>query len=213
MTHCKAGLFDNLKRVASVLVQTFGRNCEVAIHDFDKLPNSLVHIEGNVTQRKPGAPITDLVLQTLRSDAETVRDIPNYRTFTSEGRKLKSSTTFLRDDAGKVIGAFCINFDVTDHLGAMAMLEEFTETESPDGSSREETFAASLGETMESLMTRSSRKLGKEPATMSREERVQLIQNLESQGAFLIRGAVEYVAKAMGVSKFTVYHYLKEVRS
>ena len=37
-------IFGNLKRIASVMVQTFGRNCEVAIHDFDLLPNSLIHI-------------------------------------------------------------------------------------------------------------------------------------------------------------------------
>ena len=41
----------------------------------------------------------------------------------------------------------------------------------------------------------------------------QLVQTLEYQGAFLIRGAVAYVAKALGVSKFTVYNYLKEARS
>ena len=31
-------LFDNLKKIAAVLVQTMGRNCEVAVHDLAKLP-------------------------------------------------------------------------------------------------------------------------------------------------------------------------------
>lgn len=213
MTQSKAALFDNLKRIASVMVQTFGRNCEVAIHDFDLLPNSLIHIEGNVTKRKPGAPITDLVLRALRSEKHRIQDITNYRTLSNEGRTLKSSTTFLFDDDGLVLGAFCINFDVTDHLNAMAMLDEFTQTADSNDGTRVETFATSLGETMESLMEDAIRKLGKQPATMSREEKLRLVQNLEFQGAFMIRGAVEHVAKAMGVSKYTVYNYLKEVRS
>lgn len=213
MTASKSELFANLKRVASVLVQTFGRNCEVAIHDFDLLPNSLIHIEGNVTKRKPGAPITDLVLRALRSEKKLVQDFTNYRTISNEGHALKSSTTFLFDDRGEVIGAFCINFDMTDHLNALGMLEEFTHTTDPGEESGEEPFATSLGETMESIMEMSIRKSGKQPATMTREEKIQLVQNLESQGAFLIRGAVEHVARAMGVSKFTIYNYLKEIRS
>ena len=66
---------------------------------------------------------------------------------------------------------------------------------------------------MESIMEMSIRKLGKQPPSMTRDEKVLLVQSLESQGAFLIRGAVEHVAKAMGVSKFTIYNYLKEIRS
>ncbi|MGD8251508.1 MAG: helix-turn-helix transcriptional regulator [Desulfobacterales bacterium] len=213
MTQSKAGMFDNLKRIASTLVQTFGRNCEVAIHDFDLLPHSLIYIEGDVTNRKPGAPITDLVLRELRSGKGRIEDIPNYRTISNEGRTLKSSTTFLFDDGGKVSGAFCINFDITDYLNAMSVLDEFTTTADPNEDPRDETFATSLGETMASLMEESIRKLGKQPATMTREEKVKLVQSLEFQGAFMIRGAVEHVAKAMGVSKFTVYNYLKEVRS
>ncbi|MGB5985495.1 MAG: helix-turn-helix transcriptional regulator [Desulfobacterales bacterium] len=213
MKRSRVTIFANLKRVASVMVQTFGRNCEVAIHDFDLLPNSLIHIEGNVTKRQPGAPITDLVLRALRSGKNPLQDIPNYRTITQEGRILKSSTTFIHGDDDTVLGAFCINFDITDHMNAMGMLEEFTQIPDSNDHSREETFAASLGETLTSLMEASIRKLGKQPATMNREEKVELVRNLETQGTFMIRGAVEYVAKAMGVSKYTVYNYLKEVRS
>lgn len=56
-------------------------------------------------------------------------------------------------------------------------------------------------------------KAGKQPATMPKDEKVYLMQSLEFHGAFFIRGAVEFVAKTLGVSKFTVYNYLKEVRS
>ena len=210
MTQATKAIFDNFKRIAAVTVQTLGRNCEVAIHDFSQLPHSLVHIEGNVTRRTVGAPVTDLVLRVLRQEKDGVKDMANYKTVTRDGRVLKSSTTFIRSPAGKVIGAFCINYDVTEHLNAIAMLEDFVHTSETD---EDENFAASFGETIESLTDQAVRQAKKQPAMMTKEEKVQLVQTLEYQGAFLIRGAVAYVAKALGVSKFTVYNYLKEARS
>ncbi len=210
MSQAAKAIFDNFKRIAAVTVQTLGRNCEVAIHDFSHLPHSLVHIEGNVTRRKVGAPVTDLVLRVLRQDKDGVKDMANYKTVTRDGRILKSSTTFIRSPAGKVIGAFCINYDVTEHLNAIAMLEDFVHTSDAD---EDENFAASFSETIESLTAQAVRQAKKQPAMMTREEKVQLVQTLELQGAFLIRGAVAYVAQALGVSKFTIYNYLKEARS
>ncbi len=210
MTQATQTLFDNFKRIAAVTVQTLGRNCEVAIHDFSQLPHSLVHIEGNVTRRKVGAPVTDLVLRVLRQEKDGVKDMANYKTVTRDGRVLKSSTTFIRSAAGKVIGAFCINYDVTEHLNAIAMLEDFVHTSDAE---EDENFAASFGETIESLTAQAVRQAKKQPAMMTKEEKVQLVQTLEFQGAFLIRGAVAYVANALGVSKFTIYNYLKEARS
>lgn len=210
MPQATKALFDNFKRIAAVTVQTLGRNCEVAIHDFSQLPHSLVHIEGNVTRRRIGAPVTDLVLRVLRHDKDGVKDMANYKTVTRDGRILKSSTTFIRNPAGKVIGAFCINYDVTEHLNAIAMLEDFVHTTDAE---EDENFAASFGETIESLTARAVRQAKKQPAMMTKEEKVQLVQTLELQGAFMIRGAVQYVAQALGVSKFTVYNYLKEARS
>lgn len=206
-------IYENLKRVAKVMVDTLGRDCEVAIHDFDQLPHSLVHMEGTVTGRKPGAPITDLVLKVLRREKDEAKDICSYKTVTKGGRTLKSSTTFIRNKTGQVIGAFCINFDVTDYLNSISLLDGFVQTSNQREDHRNETFASSLNETIEALMAQAVSKAGKQPVTMSKEEKLQLVQSLEFQGAFLLRGAVEFVAKALGVSKFTVYNYLKEVRS
>jgi predicted transcriptional regulator YheO len=47
---------------------------------------------------------------------------------------------------------------------------------------------------------------------MSKQEKIQFVELLESHGAFLLKGAVEYVAKSLGVTKYTIYNYLKEVR-
>jgi predicted transcriptional regulator YheO len=206
-------LFENLKRIAEVLVKTFGRHCEVAIHDFSKLPYSLMYIAGTVTKRKPGAPITDLVLKDLKRERDSIEDLPNYRTTTKGGKTLKSSTAYVRDADGKPIGAFCVNFDITDYLNSVALIQDFMRTETIHEEEKPETFAYSLKETIESLVAQGIKKIGKQPATMSKDEKLDLVEVLEYYGVFTLKGAIANLATTMGISKYTLYNYVREVRS
>ena len=212
-TAASQAIFKNFKQMAMSLCKTFGPNCEVAIHDFAELPNSLIHIQGSVTKRKPGAPITDLVVRMLRRDGNAISDMHNYRSVTKEGRVVKSSTTFIRNSDGEVIGAFCINFDITGHLNAAALLNDFTSPADQNDQLPKETFSKTLNETIASLVDPVVAKIGKQPVTMSKEERIELIHALEVQGAFLLRGMVDFMANHMGVTKFTIYNYIKEART
>ena len=206
-------IFQNLERLAAVLVETFGRNCEIAIHDFAKLPHSLVYVEGEITKRKPGAPVTDLVIKTLRREGNEAKNICNYKNTTKLGRILKSSTAFIRDSQNKIIGAFCINLDITDFLNSITLIENLTHTSNAQNSETKETFALSLNETVESLIDQVVRKAGKQPAVMTKEEKLELVSVLEMNGAFSVKGAVHQVATLLGVSKYTMYNYIKSVRS
>jgi len=204
-------IFEGYIRLAKTLVGTFGRNCEVAIHDFEQLPNSLIHLEGTITERKLGAPITDLVIRALRRGGDDIEDQLNYPTTTKDGRALKSSTSFIRDSEGVIVGAFCINFDISQFKNMQLAVDELVQT--IDSENGNETFASSLNETVESFVTQAASKMGKLPAAMNKNERVRFVGLLEEQGAFMIKGAVDQVAKAMGVSRYSVYNYLKEIRS
>lgn len=206
-------IFENLERVAAVLVETLGRNCKVAIHDFANLPCSLVHVNGNVIKRTAGSPVTDPVVKALRREGDGAKDLCNYKNTTKHGRTLKSSTTFIRDEKGKVVGAFCINYDITDFLNAVALVEDFIQTGDTGEEETRETFPSPLNETIESLIGRIFRKAGKQPVTMSKAQKVALDGLLEIHGVFSIKGTVDHMAALLGVSKYTMYHYLKEVRS
>jgi hypothetical protein len=50
--------------------------------------------------------------------------------------------------------------------------------------------------------------LGAPLAELSREDKQKAVRMLDDQGAFQLRKAVEEVADALGVSRFTVYNYL-----
>ena len=205
--------FALLKQISKTIVNTFQRNCEVAIHDFANLHKSLVHLEGNVTGRRIGAPSTDLVLKALRQEGRDIKDRYNYKTTTKDGRTLKSSTAFIRSNEGEVIGAFCINFDATDYLNATQALEVFTKSVDFIDPGNGETFASSIGETIGVLFEQALAEVGKQPASMTTEEKTQLVRVLERKGAFQIKQGVDHVAVLLGVSKYTVYNYLQKVRA
>jgi hypothetical protein len=61
---------------------------------------------------------------------------------------------------------------------------------------------------LERMIATVERELGSDLASMSREDKQLAIGLLSERGAFTLRKAVEDVADAMGVSRFTVYNYL-----
>jgi predicted transcriptional regulator YheO len=53
---------------------------------------------------------------------------------------------------------------------------------------------------------------GRPVAYMTKDDKVEIVRTLDQKGAFLIKGAIDYVAKVLCVSRYTVYNYLDEVR-
>jgi predicted transcriptional regulator YheO len=210
-----APIFETLSRVADCLVAMFGKNCEAIVHDLRTLEESVVHVAGNVTGRRIGAPITDLGFDALQRSQGGVEDMINYRTYARDGRALKSSTVFARDAAGAPIACLCINIDTTDFVTAKMLIDGIlsssTETRDTMGTTRE-TFATSLSETIEALVADVARELGKPTVAMTRAERVLVVRRLRERDVFRLKGAVELVAQQLGVTRFAIYGYLKDAQ-
>jgi predicted transcriptional regulator YheO len=136
----------------------------------------------------------------------------NYRTVLPDGRVLRSSTIFIRDDDGLIVGSLCINQDLTDFIVARNLLEDDTSFAPPDVESPKETFAQDISEVMESVVDAEVSLTQKPVAYMQKEDKLQVVTRLEQKGIFAIKNAVDYVAECLGVSNFTIYNYLKEVR-
>ena len=54
--------------------------------------------------------------------------------------------------------------------------------------------------------------IGKQTQDLTREDKVAIVAYLEAKGAFLIRYSVERVAELLGMTKYTIYNYLDEIR-
>ncbi|BCV21750.1 helix-turn-helix transcriptional regulator [Moorella sp. Hama-1] len=207
---------DAMKPVAQGIAATFGKNCEVVLHDLSDPSSSLVFKAGTVTNREIGAPVTNLVLEALQRYGNATEDLIGYLNRTKDGKVLKSSTIFIRDDSGKIIGCLCINFDLTEFQLAKNILEDFCQLKDLTEAGFERTqeqFARDINEVVDAVVDSVIQELGKPVPVMTREEKIRAVEMLDDRGIFLVKGAVDVVAQALAVSKYTVYNYLEEARA
>jgi predicted transcriptional regulator YheO len=206
-------LFEYLKIVVDGIAGTFGRRCEVVLHDLSDLKRSIIKIEnGQVTGRSVGGSITDQGLKSLRNDTGENLLI-NYPSTTEDGRFLKSSTFLFRDRQGVPAAAICVNFDVTDILNFTTAIDDiFGFPEETDGKNAIETFQGDAITTLNEIADKTIRKAGKAIPSMGKSDKIKIIRQLEDQGFFLIKGAIKFIANKLIVSKFTIYNYLDKVR-
>ena len=200
-----------LERFMKVIAQQFGENCEVVVHDLTQgLEHSVIAIEnGYVTGRKVGSPSTNLGLEVLRGTQKGA-DRYGYITHTPNGKILRSSSIYFENDEGKIIGSFCVNFDITDLLRTQNFLKNLTV--SNDASYTQEHFMPDLNDIVEILIHEylSSHDLKLE--TMGKTEKFNLIKYLDDKGAFLVRNSSNKVCEFLDISKYTLYAYLKDIQ-
>ena len=208
----KEFIFKQLKSVAEGIIKAFGDNSEVLLHDFSNLAKSIVYIAGNVTNRKVGGPITDFVFNLYRDKGDSIQNMFSYTTRTKGGMVLKSSTIFLRDHKDKVVGCMCINIDISHFINLKISLDSIIGFKEFDDLKNIENFALSIDETIEALSLELAKKYGKNPVNMDRGERLNFIKSLDEKGVFALKGSVDRVSKILGISKYTVYNYLQEIK-
>ncbi len=197
------------------LAQMFGPDCEVVLHDIGRLPHSIVAIEnGHVTGRRVGDVPTDLMLRSLRRAAEGGPDVRLYVTST-DGKVLKSLAVTLRDADGQVFGILGLNFDVSGLVQTQRTLAHLAGAGRPDDEAvvdGEEIFAGDIRDVVAGMVAKILREMGKTPAAMSRDEKMEVVKRLEERGAFLVKRSAELVAEALDLSRYTIFSYLKEIR-
>lgn len=193
------------------IAETFGRNCEVVLHDFRDPEHSIVAIEGNVTNRKPSGSVTQIGLA-LIAEGDSAQDNINYITRTPTGRVLKSSTVVLRDKDNRVFGALCINFDITELRLMVSTLSELTGSEM-ETEPHPIAFVDDVNKVIRAVIDEEEIALGTSIDRMTKQDRLAIFGALDRRGIFGLQRSVTHVAEYLQISRATAYSYLEEVRS
>ena len=202
------------KQLARGIARQFGNNCEVVVHDLcaENSEHSVVVIEnGHVTGRRLGDGPSHVVWEALKADPKNLQDRLAYLTRTEDGKILKSSTIFIRDDQDKVTGIFAINYDITMMKAMEETLSMFTGTE--ETAQEPQTITHNVNDLLDELIKQSAQLVGKPVALMTKEDKVKAIRFLNESGAFLITKAGQRVCNFFGISKYTLYSYIDESKS
>lgn len=204
------------KRLAHGLALQFGPNCEIVVHDLetDDLDHSIVAIEnGHISGRRLGDGPSHVVLEALQGSPGKLEDRPPYLTKTADGKLLKSSTIFIRNDAGWPCGILAINYDITLMTAFSGVLGSLIGTDGSAGAVEPEPITKNIGDLLDDLFRECEQVVGKPAALMTKEERVRAIGYLDERGAFLISKSSQKACEFFGISKYSFYSYLDEAKS
>ena len=197
----------------------FGKNCEIVLHDHKDQPyeHTIIAIEnGHVTGRNVGDCGTNLGLEVLRGTTNGSDEF-NYATQTKDGRILRSSSVYIHNDEGKLIGSLCINFDISNLILAEQAINSFCQnpfqTDSKTDKNKQEIFARDVNELTEALIQEVQREIGIPVVSMTKEDKLRALEYLDKRGIFLIKKSGDKVSRYFDISKYTMYSYLESVRN
>jgi len=211
-------LLNDFIPIVTGIARMFGENCEVILHDVSDLQHSVIAVENShITGRKVGSSMSTSGLYFLKSELfQDVDYIANYRTVTSDGKNVKSTTIFLRDQHKKIIGFLCINFAIDDFLEAREKIDRFCFIKDPSEVGIEEAEKEDFVNTPDELFTKIFQQavssMNKNIDDMNRDDKVLVVKYLNDRGIFLVKGAIDKTAQMLNVSKYTIYNYLLEIK-
>jgi len=195
------------------LARFFEGKGEIAVHDFrDDFAHSVVEIAGTLNDRKVGDNTSDEFIDMIINNSEELEVNPVYFTRNERGAVLKTCSTLIRDEEGKIIGAVCLNYDVTDLILAQNAINQSlqykTEGKSLDG----ELLAMDVDSLMQHYISMVENIIGKPPQLMNKEEKIKALAYLDCKGVFKIHKASIILCDAFQISKYMLYNFLDEAK-
>ena len=139
-------------------------------------------------------------------------DLGLYFGDTDSGKTLKSSTTLLRDEAGQIIGAVCINWDISELVSAQNALSGLIGMGS-NVSVHHKSFIQNVNDLLEIFLGEVEERIGKPGTEMNRQERIEALKYLDQRGAMQIAKSNIRLCEFFGISKYTLYSQLDAVRN
>jgi len=174
--------------------------CEVIIHDVTA--GTVVQVYGKHSTRKIGEPsfLEDMKIETWPEDIQGP-----YRKMEPDGRAVKSISFLERDESKHPTYLICINVDVSQFEAARALLSGLVAV--PEEESNP--LANDWLENLHLFVANWTMDRGIQLKNLQPQDRRDLVQELERNGVFNQRNAAQAIAKALGVSRATIYQDLR----
>lgn len=192
--------FFSLGEAVSLLLFPYG---EIVIHNLKT--QKIVAIFNNLSKRKIG---DESLLEPLEHYENLPDVFPIYPKLNWDGKKMKSISTILRDSNGSPIGLFCINLDISKWEEMSGFLNKWIES-SDFQMQPKSLFKNDWRENINVYMDNYLKKNGLIIKTMDREDKKKLVRSLQKEGGFQTKNAATYIADILGVSRATIYNYLR----
>ncbi|MDT3297527.1 PAS domain-containing protein [Shewanella sp. SP2S2-6] len=207
------------------------KNMEVVLHDLRTPERSIIEITNStVSGRKKGQSVLSGGRQdkafehVMALSSESVSFVLDYETYDSLGKPLRSSSAIYRNQQGKPYAALCINVDYAQLNSAIEMIQQLTgihfneQQKYSDNLGNEnnvliqEPTAENIDILMQEIIDLAIQQNPGTNRIAVKKANLSAVQRMLERGIFIIKGGVEKAAKALGVSRYTIYNYLDELK-
>ena len=216
-------------KLVPFLGNMLGPDYEIVLHDLTKEHPDIIAIANqHISGRDIGAPLTNRAMQMLTDKTYKKQDWDlNYRGQAENGKVLRCSTFFIKDDDGEPIGLLCINFDdsryrdLSERIFALCHPDEYatqniTINAAPFNSTTEdneqEKFYNSISSAIDDALIAVMNTSQVPAERLTQDEKVKILQLLEERGIFMLKGVIPIVAQKLASSPASIYRYLNKIK-
>ncbi|MCM2387707.1 helix-turn-helix transcriptional regulator [Streptomyces albipurpureus] len=201
-------LLREAEKIATAVGRMFPGLCEVVLHDLRDPTEAVRVIENNLSGRAVGEPATEIGLARIQ-DPDYPDIIQNYPNRFPDGRAAKSTSIGIKNSDGVYVAAICLNLDVSLLEGLVTGIGRLIATDE-HAQPLTETLRARTIDELRSVAQDFAAVRGRSPATLGTGEKRELARTLETQGFLQVKHSVGTLAGILGVSRATVYNYLRQ---
>lgn len=215
LTQADKQIFSSYKKMMDGLAEFLGSGCELVLHSLENLDSSAIKlINGQLSGRSEGEPITDLLLETLYQikNHQEFKDGFAYKTYSKSGAPIRAATIPVHGENDRIIGLLCINFYMEQPL--YSFLEDMlllpgsdnitVRNIIEDSSNSEELINDQLGKIRKDVYLDNNISAGNKNKV--------IISKMLERNLFDYKDAVAITAEVLGISKNTVYLHLRNMQ-
>ncbi|ALV41396.1 DNA-binding protein [Pseudarthrobacter sulfonivorans] len=200
-------LLKELDKITIALGRTFPGLCEVVLHDLRDPLHTVRTIENNISGREPGDSATELGIARIH-DPGFPEVLQNYSNTFPDGRAAKSTSVGIKDSNGNYIAALCLNVDVS-MLGALSHTFAALVRTDEQAPIVEESLRPKSLEDIRAFIADYAAQRGLTPLSLDQSASRELTKKLRDNGFMDIKKSIPTVSETLGVSRATIYNYLK----
>lgn len=215
--------------ILDFLSLVLGEDTEVLLHeicyDCDGYEASIAYIKNSISERTVGAPGTDLLLQIIKSKQYKEIDfLTNYTSKSMNGKLLNSSSFFIKDETGNLIGMICVNTDKSKYIELEKTLEsslnsiqkflnQETNTELLNDKVVNENLYLTAENSIEQAVIETVGNLNKTNINFTKIQKLEIVEKLFNKGFFELKDSISRLAKFFNMSEVSIYKYLQEIKN
>ena len=205
---------ESIRRLMPAIAAAFGPNCMVALHSAEAPDLPCIAIEnGFINDLKIGDPAAGFVRDTMLEEGKRggKDTIGVYYTRTVHDHAIKCVISVIRNERNDAIGCLCIGIDVAVPLHEfMQSFIPVVDDDLANSLSDPSSLIGNVDQMVHHAIAQAISAVSDRKDLSATDRNRLIVQMLQENGIFSVRGAVGIVASELGVSRYTIYNYLKD---